>query len=173
MAPPDGRKEEGKMLLHDFLRLLLRLAVIAAAVLLLFGRVFLLCQMKGTDMFPSVKDGDLLLAYRMHKDYRKNDVVIYKAEGIRRVGRIVAREGDRVLITKDGYLRVNGTVQRGEILYPTESRSGEEEIYTVPRKSVFILGDYRTEARDSRDFGPVAVKQVEGKLITVLRRRGI
>ena len=114
-----------------------------------------------------------MLAYRLQKDYRKNDVVIYEAEGVRRTGRVVAREGDRVLITGDGTLRVNGTVLRGEILYPTESRSGGEETYTVPRKSVFILGDYRTEARDSRDFGPVAVKQVKGKLITILRRRGI
>ena len=173
MASPHGGKEQREELLVDLLRLLLRLAVIAVAALLLFGEVFLLCQMKGTDMFPSVRDGDLLLAYRLQKDYRKNDVVIYEAEGVRRVGRVVAREGDNVLITEDGLLRVNGTVQRGEILYPTESRSGQEETYTVPRKSVFILGDYRTEARDSRDFGPVAVKQVEGKLITILRRRGI
>ena len=173
MASPHEGKDQGELLLRDLLRLLLRLAVIAVIGLLLFGKVFLLCQMKGTDMFPALKDGDLLLAYRLQKDYRKNDVVIYEAEGIRRAGRIVAREGDRVLITEDGLLRVNGTVLRGEILYPTEPRSGMEETYTVPRKSVFILGDYRTEARDSRDFGPVSVKQVEGKLITVLRRRGI
>ena len=100
-------------------------------------------------------------------------MVIYEAEGQRRAGRIVGREGDTLVFTADGTLRVNGTVQRGEIMYPTEPRSGEEETYTVPRKSVFILGDYRTESRDSRDFGPVAVKQVEGKLITLLRRRGI
>jgi signal peptidase I len=173
MASPSSGKKQEATLIADLLRLLLRLAMIAVTLLLLFGKVFLLCQMKGTDMFPAVKDGDLMLAYRLQKDYRKNDVVIYEAEGVRRTGRVVAREGDRVLITGDGTLRVNGTVLRGEILYPTESRSGGEETYTVPRKSVFILGDYRTEARDSRDFGPVAVKQVKGKLITILRRRGI
>ena len=168
-----NRGEERDKFLLDLLRLLLRIAFIALALLLLFGKVFLLCQMKGTDMFPTLKDGDLLLAYRLQKEYRKNDVVIYEAEGQRRAGRIVGREGDTLVFTADGTLRVNGTVQRGEIMYPTEPRSGEEETYTVPRNSVFILGDYRTESRDSRDFGPVAVKLVEGKLITLLRRRGI
>ncbi len=168
-----NRAQEGQKLLRELFRLLLRLTLIALVVLILFSQVFMLCRMGGTDMFPACKDGDLLLAYRLQKDYRKNDVVIYRMEGIRRVGRVIARAGDNVVITEDGTIRVNGTVQRGEILYPTMPRSGKEETLTVPRNSVYILGDFRTACRDSRDFGPVANKQVEAKLITLLRRRGI
>ena len=45
--------------------------------------------------------------------------------------------------------------------------------YTVPADSVFILGDYRTQSEDSRDFGPVALTDVKAKVITLLRRRSL
>lgn len=44
-------------------------------------------------------------------------------------------------------------------------------IPTVPEGSVFILGDYRTHAKDSREFGPISIENVKAKVITILRRR--
>jgi len=38
---------------------------------------------------------------------------------------------------------------------------------------VFILGDYRTQSEDSRDFGAVPLDDIAGKVITVLRRRSL
>ena len=43
----------------------------------------------------------------------------------------------------------------------------------VPAGHVFLVGDYRPEMEDSRTFGSVPLSQVEGKLITLLRRRGL
>ena len=45
--------------------------------------------------------------------------------------------------------------------------------YAVPEDSVFILGDCRTQAEDSRDFGPVQCSAVKAKVITLIRRRGL
>ena len=70
-----------------------------------------------------------------------------------------------------GALTVNGTAQTGEIIYPTVAKPGIEYPYRVPDDSVFLLGDYRSAAIDSRDFGPVPKKNVKGKVITILRRR--
>lgn len=58
-------------------------------------------------------------------------------------------------------------------MYPTYAKEGLEYPYRVPEGHVFVLGDYRTNATDSRDFGPIPMKQVEGKVITILRRRGL
>ncbi len=162
-----------KKLIRGYLRLGLRGLVIAAVLFLLFTEVFLVCRMRGTEMFPAIQDGDLLVAFRLEKDYRKNDVAVYSAEGEQRVGRIVARAGDWLEIDGDGSLRVNGTVQRGEIFYPTEGRVGTDYPIRIPEDSVYILGDFRPESRDSRDFGPVAVSDLEGKLISLFRRRGL
>ena len=53
--------------------------------------VLLLTQAKGSSMFPAVKDGDLLICYRLQKTYAKNDVVVYTQGGKLRVGRILGR----------------------------------------------------------------------------------
>jgi signal peptidase I len=50
-----------------------------------------------------------------------------------------------------------------EITYP----------YTVEADSYFVLCDFRTASIDSRSFGAVPKKNLDGKVITLLRRRGI
>ena len=50
---------------RDALSLLGRVVVLAAAAWVLFTQVFLLTQASGNSMFPAVKDGDLLIAYRL------------------------------------------------------------------------------------------------------------
>lgn len=72
-----------------------------------------------------------------------------------------------------GTLFVNGTAQGGEIVFPTYAKEGIQYPYTVPEGSVFILGDYRTHAKDSRDFGCISLPEVKAKVITILRRREI
>ena len=89
------------------------------------------------------------------------------------VGRVADRPGDFVTIQEDGTLLVNGTVQSGEILYPTYPKDTLTYPYQVPEDALFILGDYRTQSEDSRDFGPVPLENVKAKVITILRRRGL
>ena len=122
-------------------------------------------------MFPALKDGDLVIAFRMQRDYAKGDVIVCTVDGQPYVGRIAARELDVVSLGETGTLIVNGTVQGGEIIYPTYGREPLEYPFRVPEGCVFLLGDHRTAARDSRDFGPVSEDQVQGKVITILRRR--
>lgn len=158
---------------EGYISLLGRIVFIAAAAWLLFSQVFLLMQARGTDMFPAVKDGDLLIGYRLQKDYEQENVVVYKRDGKSYVGRVVAKSGDNVSITDEGSLVVNGVVKSGEIMYPTYVREGVNYPYTVPENRVFILADYRTQAQDSRDFGAVELKDVQAKVITILRRRSL
>lgn len=159
--------------MRELWRLLVQIAVLAVAGWVLFGWVFLFAQANGNSMFPAVKDGDLLFGYRLQSSYVKNDVVLYQHEGTLCVGRVLGRAGDRIELSDTGSLLVNGSVQSGEILYPTYAKEGLEYPYIVPEGCVFILGDYRTQAKDSRDFGPVALTEVKAKVITLLRRRSL
>ena len=158
---------------QDIVSLLVRIVVIVVCAWVLFTQVFLLTQAKGSGMFPAVKDGDLLICYRLQKTYAKNDVVVYTQGGKLRVGRILGREGDLIALDDSGTLVVNGAVQSGEILYPTYAKDALSYPFTVPENSVFILGDYRTQSEDSRDFGAVSMDNVEAKVITLLRRRSL
>lgn len=156
---------------NGYISLLIRIIVLALIGWLLFTQIFLIAQASGNDMFPAVKDGDLLIGFRMQRDYQKDDVVVYERNGRLCVGRIIGRETDVITLDDSGTLLVNGTAQGGEILFPTYAKEGLEYPYTVPEGTVFILGDYRTQAEDSRDFGCVAMEDVKAKVITILRRR--
>lgn len=156
-----------------YVNLVLRVVFLALAGWIMFTWIFLITQVRGNEMFPAVKDGDLVIAFRLQREYAKNDVVVYTADGKTHIGRIVARTTDVVMLDDSGKLLVNGTNQAGEILYPTYAKEGLTYPYKVPVDHVFILGDYRTQTEDSRDFGPIPMENVEGKVITILRRRGL
>lgn len=168
-----ARRRERLLLAEDFRSLVVRVAVLVAAGWLLFTQVFLITQTRGQGMFPALKDGDLAIVFRLQEDYAREDVITYTVEGERYFGRIIARETDVVTLDDGGSLMVNGTTQSGEIMYPTYAKEGIEYPYRVPNGCVFVLGDYRTQTMDSRDFGPIPMEDVEGKVITILRRRGL
>ena len=62
---------------------------------------------------------------------------------------------------------------RSEIIFPTFPGETLTYPYRVAGDSVFVLGDYRTQTEDSRNFGSIPLDDVEGKVITYLRRRGL
>lgn len=155
----------------ETVQLIGRIILIGVALWYLLTHVFLITQAKGQNMFPAIKDGDLVIAFRMQKEYMKGDVVVCEVNGETYVGRIGANSTDIINLSETGTITVNGTVQGGEIIYPTFAKEGFAYPLKVPEDSVFILGDYRTAAEDSRDFGPVPYSQVLGKVITILRRR--
>ena len=158
---------------EGYISLFWRVVFLAAFGYLFFTQVFLVTQAVGADMFPAVKDGDLVIGYRLQQEYARDDIVVFTLDGEQKIGRIAAMQGDSVEINEQGTMLVNGSLQAGEILYPTYPKEGLEYPYTVPDGCAFILADYRTRAEDSRDFGAVTMEDVEAKVITILRRRGL
>ena len=158
---------------RDYGALLVKIAAMALSGWILFAQIFMFTQCLGMGMFPAIEDGDLVLVYRLHRDYQKGDVVLYSNGTENLLGRIVALEDDRVMMDDTGVLVVNGNQQDGEIMYPTYTDSGTEYPFTVPKNSIYVLGDYRTQTEDSRDFGPIPMEDIQGKVITIVRRRGV
>lgn len=125
-------------------------------------------------MYPRIRDGDLMLYYRLQREYHTGDVVTFTRDGTRYTGRIIAREADSVNLGDGGELLINENVQSEEIFYPTMKAEGEVTFpCQVPTGSVFLLCDYRTSGTDSRTYGPVKLKELDGKVISIMRRRGI
>ena len=165
------RRQQKAALKYGYLSLTARIVLIALAFWLILTQVFLITQAKGNSMFPSVKDGDLLICFRLEQGYVKDDIVIYELDGEQRTGRVVAVGSDVITFTESGAMMVNGTVQTQDVVYATYPKEGIEYPFTVPDGCVFIMGDFRTQSVDSRDFGAVPTDSIEGKVITVLRRR--
>ena len=152
----------------------LKLAAIAVAFLLLFTFVYGLHRNTDPDMFPMVKDGDLVLFYRLDKEYAVRDLLLLNYEGGRQVRRVAARAGDTVDITAQGGLIINGARQQEVEIYEETQRYAESGVsfpLTLQEGQLFVLGDARENAADSRVYGPIEIKDTMGKVITVLRRR--
>lgn len=160
-------------LLYDVAALLLKVGVFAAVFVVLFSFVFGAFRYADVSMAPHVADGDMAIDYRLDKDYAARDVVAFSYEGKRMLARVVALEGDTVDITEEG-LSINGALQQeSEVRGKTTQVAGGVDFpLTVGAGQVFVLGDNRQEAVDSRIFGCVDIAQTEGTLVALLRTRG-
>ena len=67
-------------------------------------------------------------------------------------------------------MTVNGTPEDNEI-YQTQAGKAVKFPYLVPKGKIFVLGDFRTQATDSRKLGAIPANDVEGVTIGLLRRR--
>ena len=161
------------ILRRDYWSLLRHIVLAAAVIWLLLTQVFVFWLSDGNNMFPSLMDGDLLIGYRLPKQYTRNDTVLYTQNGKRMTGRIVACRDDVVDFDETGVLRVNGTLQTGQVFFPSFPKEQFSYPMRIEENFVFILGDCRTRSEDSRDFGSVPVDALDGKVITLLRRRKI
>ena len=169
--PPKKRRK--KSTLRLFLDLLLKLALIAAAVWALLTFVVGVTIHYGNNMYPAIRDGDLIVAYRLQRPYL-NAAVLYRHDGKLRMGRIVAMPDSEVYISEGGALTVNGIMPAEEVFYPTiRSETGAVSYpYAVGADEVFILNDFRSDTNDSRAFGAAALDDVIGPVLLTVRRRG-
>jgi signal peptidase I len=120
-------------------------------------------------MAPTYRDGDMLVVDGLSVGVpgpERHDVVIITNPhtGQLLVKRVAAVAGDQVGIA-DGVLVVNGN--------PVPERYVDQNLMdsvyfgpvTVPQGAVFVLGDNRSNSIDSRDFGPVPVADVRGRVL--------
>jgi len=164
-----------KRLLKDLLFLVAKVALIALVFTLLFTFVFGIVRYGEPSMAPAIKDGDLVIFNRyVQSGYQTRDAIVLEIDGLTHVRRVIAKAGDSVDITEEGLL-VNGSLQQEPDIYQKTERyqEGGEFPMTVPEGQVFVLGDSRPGAKDSRIYGCVEISGTKGKVMTVIRLRGI
>lgn len=172
---PNPETEKRRAALADIKEFFLRAGALAALLGVLFGVVFGLTLQPDDTMHPHIKPGDLLLYYRLPREFTAGEVVVFTQGGQTRTGRIAARGGDTVEVTDTALLCINGSVVAEPDIYETTPRydSGVQYPLTLTDGSYFILCDAREGARDSRWFGPVAKADIKGRVIAALRRNGL
>jgi signal peptidase I len=119
-------------------------------------------------MVPTLKYGDRVLVnkfiYRFTEPQR-GDIIVFKSvegDGQDLIKRVVGVPGDEIAVRR-GKLFVNGEPQKEPYVnkkYPDRSFYAPT---TVPKDHVFAMGDNRANSQDSRIFGPVPEKNIEGE----------
>jgi len=173
-TPGHGRQAPRPSVGRELGALALKIALITLVAGLLFSFVYGFQRNLEPGMDPAVKDGDLALFYRLDKSYAIGDLLLFTYRGESQIRRIVARAGDVVDITDSG-LVVNGALQQEPNIYQKTQRYEDGIAFpvTVGAGQVFVLGDARENATDSRVYGPVTLKDTAGTVITTIRRRNL
>lgn len=161
-------------LMSDILFLLGKIGFIFLTFVLIFTFIYGGFRNDEYGMTPAVNQGDLVVYYRLDKNYYAQDTVALKENGVYQVRRVIAREGDTVDITEDG-LCINGSVQIESKIYSNteQFKGGIEFPVTLKEGEIFVLGDNREKSRDSRLYGPVKVEDTLGKVMMLVRSRDI
>jgi signal peptidase I len=164
-------------------------------VVLLNSKVFAKAQVQQSSMENTLINGQQLIVDKLSYNFtepKRGDIIIFfedeekgtilddalrtinsiavrfsgdkDIEDSRLVKRVIGVEGDKIDI-KDGYVYLNG--EKLEETY-TKGETIKEEFklpVKVGKDELFVLGDNRIVSKDSRCFGLVNLKQVEGKAI--------
>ncbi|MET8942975.1 signal peptidase I [Streptomyces sp. NPDC004542] len=159
----------------------LSLTVFVCLVFLLVLNAFVVqpFQIPSGSMEQGLRIGDRVLvnklAYRFGAQPRRGDVVVFDGTGYFGDGdyvkRVVGVGGDHVVCCdKEGRIQVNGrSVDETAFLYPGDGPSAVPFDVAVPDGTLFLLGDHRSDSRDSRDHlgspggGMVPVGEVIGR----------
>ena len=154
--------------------LAIKITAIVSIAMMIFTFVYGFHYNIEPGMNPSVKDGDMILFYRWDQKYRAGDLIILTYQGHKQVRRVIATAGDTVDISEDGLI-VNGALQQELNIYQKTQRyvEGTEFPLKLGEDQVFVLGDARETATDSRMYGSVNTGDILGKAITILRRRNL
>ena len=187
MSQPEPRRgrrqskqpESGESWQQELFGELKVLVVVLTATILIFHFLTQLIVVVGSSMYPTLYDGDLVLAWRLNYQPETGDVVIVHKETdviheniVKRViatgGQTVELDYDQNAVYVDGVRREEDYINLEEA-DPMEVR-GDVVSIDVPEGSVFVMGDNRNHSTDSRftvELGIVDEGYVIGKALFV------
>lgn len=144
-------------------------------------------EVHGNSMLPALRDGDVVFVDKLERGTvpARGDIVIFDGgDGVRLVKRVIALPGEALELSAEE-VRIDGRALRSSPTGDTEAasscdvrllaqdldasrfdfiadaRTGSATV-RVPEGHVFVLGDNRPGSRDSRAFGPVDVRTIDG-----------
>jgi signal peptidase I len=150
-----------------------------AAALLLRTFVFGTYLVPSGSMLETIQEGDLLVGERVTLHFegpQPGDVVTFDSplDDQTLIKRVIAVAGQSVDL-RDGFVYVDGVAldepyTLGKLSYSLSDLAGAAQItypYTVPAGCVWVMGDNRTNSKDSRYFGAVSVDDVTSRALFI------
>jgi signal peptidase I len=148
--------------------------VVALALLM-----FRVRTVEGEAMRPSLRPADRIVVERYAFDARlpfREEIVVARVGQVDRVLRVIGIGGDTVELKRgDVYLHGARVAEPYRTAPTADERKRDEGVWRVPGGTVFLLGDNRASAEDSRHFGCVPVGDLRGLVLyrlTPASRRG-
>ena len=126
----------------------------------------------GDSMDPSLHDGQAyLFAPRPYsRSVNRGDVVVFQYEGESYVKRVLAGPGDSLYVLRyrdQGDEVVSEQQLERLIRKPVKRAAAYMQLVhlTVPPGRMYVIGDHLSSSFDSREFGPVSLSSITGKVL--------
>jgi len=169
-------------------------SIIIAILIALFIRTFIICAYKipSRSMVPTLLVGDHILVNKFlygvkipllrntiisFREPKRGEIVVFIFPNDRSkdfIKRVIGLGGDTIEI-KNKKIFINGKeysdsygIYSDNIIYPATMQPRDNfGPITIPKNSIFVMGDNRDESLDSRFWGFVDLKDVEGKAFII------
>ena len=150
------------------MKIIIKILLLLIVLFIIFKYVFGIYVVKSVNMFPGIKPGQLIIYYKLNKDYYNKDIIVYNNN----LYRIVGINNDEINID-NGSLVINNFEEENEIFFNTniDDDSIIKYPYIVKENEYFIMNDYRIDSNDSRLFGPISKNKIDGLLIASIQIR--
>ncbi|MBQ9069864.1 MAG: signal peptidase I [Clostridia bacterium] len=162
-------KPRGIDTVFDFLELFI---FSLAAVLVITTFFFRHSVVEGSSMENTLYEGEHIIISDLFYTPDRGDIIVCEdyTTALRKpiVKRVIGIEGDRVQVTEDGRVTVNGVeLDESDYVFVDFGANIDKDAVDVivPEGEVFVMGDHRNMSTDSRDIGTVKVDSILGKVI--------
>ena len=171
MEENEKQKRESGRDLYEWVQALVCSVLV---VVVIFTFVIRLIGVDGHSMVPTLQNGDRLLVLNsmLYDDYKYGDIVVLRKDSFLEdpiVKRVIAVENQTVDIDfSTGSVYVDGVLLKEDYINElTFLEEGTEFPLTVPKGSVFVMGDNRNKSKDSRsiEIGQIDEREILGKAI--------
>lgn len=150
--------EEKSSVVRETISFILYIAIVFLLTYLVIHYVGQRTQVSGSSMEYTLSDGDNLIvdkiSYRFHKPERY-DIIVFPyqyEENTYYIKRIIGLPGERVQISEDGAIYINGKVLEESYGREIIEVPGQaEDPIELDDDEYFVLGDNRNASLDSRD----------------------
>lgn len=146
--------------------------IIIFAIIIIRSFIVTPVRVNGTSMVPTLKDGEIMLLnkidYRFH-DIKRFDIVVVKTDDEKIIKRVIGLPGETLKYENDT-LYIDGQEVKEEYTRKDTKDFNINDLgyKTIPQNSYFVMGDNRSNSKDSRIIGPVSRKQITGKASLVI-----
>ncbi len=136
--------------------------VIVLVVVLIRTFIITPVRVDGDSMKNTLKNGDILLLYKLGSINRLNIIVLDEEKDNEKIiKRVIGLPGETVAIKK-GKIYINDKVIDDKYAY---GETSDYDKVTLEDDEYFILGDNRLISKDSRYFGPIKKSEIKGKIV--------
>lgn len=148
-------------------RLVVAVAIVVLIMLNIFTYLLSVVSYYGDSMEPELESGQTLVVAQT-QNVEEGDIVAFYYNNKVIVRRVICTGGKQISIADDGGVSINGVALTED--YVTNATVGQCNIdfpYSVPIGHVFVMGDNREIAMDSRlqAIGTISLDRIIGKVI--------